>query len=319
MFETPEYSSINMKNRELDVGIYKKIIDEIAPFKPVIGISGGEPLLYEELFELITYVKSKGLMCSVNSNGVLLENAAKNYIDSNLDLLRISIDGPPDIHDDIRGIPKTFDRLMKGLDLLNDMKKQRSSNIPRVEVYFTITDANVIHMSHLLGIIEEKNVSSIRFIHPQFMSGTTIESGIKFIKDNDPAQEIEYLSGANIDNTLPDPEMLIEEINKIKKRDNKISVWFFPDFNDNQIRDYYLDHDNFVSGFKHRCKAPWYSLNINYDGSVEPCPEFRVGNVKDSSLLSIWNNENMRMLRKTIRDEGIIPQCYGCCNLFQSL
>ena len=99
------------KQEEIDSKRWFEIIDELAPYKSSIGLSGGEALLHEEVIEIINYIKQKGLYCSINTNGMLLEKYAPNIIDSKVDMVRISIDGPPEIHDSIRGVPGSFSRL----------------------------------------------------------------------------------------------------------------------------------------------------------------------------------------------------------------
>jgi radical SAM protein with 4Fe4S-binding SPASM domain len=82
---------------DMDVELYKKIIDEIADenLKTIVRpFDGGEPLLREDIEELIKYAKQKGISyVSLNTNGILLnEKRALSILDSGLDHLEISID-----------------------------------------------------------------------------------------------------------------------------------------------------------------------------------------------------------------------------------
>lgn len=68
-----------------------------------------------------------------------------------------------------------------------------------------------------------------------------------------------------------------------------------------------------------RCTFPWYSLTIFWDGSVLPCPQdfygkLVLGNVKDSSLLEIWNGPEEILLRKNLSEQqhkNVVP-CDRC-------
>ncbi|UCE43032.1 MAG: SPASM domain-containing protein [Candidatus Aminicenantes bacterium] len=67
------------------------------------------------------------------------------------------------------------------------------------------------------------------------------------------------------------------------------------------------------------CPFPWNALVIYWDGAVLPCTQdffgdFVVGNMKDSSLLEIWNGENMRYLRKKLAERSIaeLKACSNC-------
>lgn len=79
---------------QLGLGDWKTIVDNcIDVFRPMgFNIAGGEPLLYKQLPELIRYIKSKGLYCSIITNGSLL---TWNWIQENaeyLDCIGISVD-----------------------------------------------------------------------------------------------------------------------------------------------------------------------------------------------------------------------------------
>jgi radical SAM protein with 4Fe4S-binding SPASM domain len=81
----------------MDLELYKKIIDEIADenLQTIVRpFDGGEPLLREDIEELIRYAKDKGInYVSLNTNGVLLnEKRALSILDSRLDHIEISID-----------------------------------------------------------------------------------------------------------------------------------------------------------------------------------------------------------------------------------
>jgi len=309
----------NNKKQEININRWKEIVDELYPYKPSIGISGGEPLLYNGVLKIIQYIKKKGISCSVNTNGIMLEKFANDFVNSKLDLVKVSIDGPPEIHDEIRGAQGSYEKILKGIDSLNRFKAEKSSLLPYIEIFFTITNKNVNHLTAFLELIEKKNINSVKFIHPIFMSKNTIQECEIFLQKTLSLQNLGFLKGANIEGVLPNHEKLITEIQKVKKRKNKVLVWFFPDFNNEQIKEYYLNHYNFAFKFKNQCKVPWYSLYIDSDGSVECCPEFKIGNIREEKILSIWNNDKIKKLRQTIRKNGIIPLCHGCCNLYRNL
>jgi len=72
------------------------------------------------------------------------------------------------------------------------------------------------------------------------------------------------------------------------------------------------------------CTFPWYSLTVFWDGRVVPCPQdffgkLTLGNVKDSSLLDIWNGSKEIFLREKLSRreyEDIVP-CNRCDRLWR--
>lgn len=81
----------------------------------VVAVSGGEPLLYPDLARLLRGARELGLRTSVTSNGTLLTRRRLEGMRDHLDVLAVSLDGPPELHDRIRGAPGAFERLEAGL------------------------------------------------------------------------------------------------------------------------------------------------------------------------------------------------------------
>lgn len=87
-----------------------------------ISFSGGEPFVRKDIFDIISFCKERGLFVHVNSNGTLVE---QNYREINrlVDSVLISIDSEnPNVHDRLRGVPGTFEKAIKALDLLDRSK-----------------------------------------------------------------------------------------------------------------------------------------------------------------------------------------------------
>jgi len=86
-----------------------------------------------------------------------------------------------------------------------------------------------------------------------------------------------------------------------------------------QIHQYYAAFYGLdIFPFK-KCNAPWVSTVIEADGSVRPCFFHEVvGNIRDSSLANILNNDNALNFRKTL-DMNKNPTCVKCvCSLYLS-
>ncbi|MEE8639505.1 MAG: radical SAM protein, partial [bacterium] len=54
---------------ELTLGELKNVVDDIARWRPRVGVTGGEPFLRRDALDFIAYVKSRGLRCGANTNG----------------------------------------------------------------------------------------------------------------------------------------------------------------------------------------------------------------------------------------------------------
>lgn len=88
-----------------------------------ISLSGGEPFLYKNLEELLVFSKSLGFQNAVASNGMLLQSEKNQRILEYIDIIAISIDGKKELHDKIRGQIGAFEKMLKGIEILNKHDK----------------------------------------------------------------------------------------------------------------------------------------------------------------------------------------------------
>ena len=95
-----------------------RLLDDIASFsQPVIILTGGEPLLREDVFEIAHYGSEKGLRLVMAVNGTLVdEDTARNMQDAGIQRISVSIDGAtPETHDRFRKVPGAFDAALQGI------------------------------------------------------------------------------------------------------------------------------------------------------------------------------------------------------------
>ena len=94
------------------------LIDQLAEFgQPIFVISGGEPLMRPDIYDIAAHGTRRGLRVAVSPNGTLLTaEAVGNLIDAGVKRISVSIDGSTaSRHDAIRGVPGAFDTAMEGL------------------------------------------------------------------------------------------------------------------------------------------------------------------------------------------------------------
>lgn len=148
-------NSVLSKDKEwvgdMDINLYRKLIDEIAQEKPTTVVrpfDSGEPLLRKDMEEMIEYAKNKGIQyVSINTNGVLLnETRSKKLLKSGLDHIEISVDAISS---------ETFKKI-KNVDLYKRVKE------------------------NILRLIQLRNK-----IRPEFIIS------VSFVKQRDNAQESE--------------------------------------------------------------------------------------------------------------------------------
>lgn len=119
------------KKGHMDFAMFKKIIDEASSFAAHINLFlTGEPLIHPEILEIITYIKSHGLMVKIHTNGTLLtKKFSEKLIRTEVDILSISFDGySADVYNSVRknaDFQKTLDRIKGFLELKKGLKLKK--------------------------------------------------------------------------------------------------------------------------------------------------------------------------------------------------
>ncbi len=106
---------------ELTTDEAKHFIDEVSGLgKPILILSGGEPLTRPDVFEIALYGTDSGFRIVLATNGTLLTPEIVGKLkEAGVQRLSISIDGADAIsHDEFRGLPGAFERTLEGIEVL---------------------------------------------------------------------------------------------------------------------------------------------------------------------------------------------------------
>ena len=126
----------------------KKTIDELRIFgKPILVLTGGEPLYRSDIFDIIDYGVNMNFPVALATNGTLIdETVAGKIVSSGVKRVSISIDGASSTtHDSFRGIAGSFQATMKGF---NNLKKLGMS----IQFNSTITKHNFREIPDILDM-----------------------------------------------------------------------------------------------------------------------------------------------------------------------
>jgi len=131
-----------------------KIIDDIAVNFSEVVFTGGEALLHPQLFDLIKVLKDKGVIVSILSNAVALnETVVKKIIDLEVDDVSVSLDSlDEETNDYLRGKSKV---VMSGIENLQKLKPKNMA----VEIMMTVTRKNISSIKPLVDYCYERNIN----------------------------------------------------------------------------------------------------------------------------------------------------------------
>src|SRR3990172_9126543 len=137
-------------SNELSTQEGKNLIDQICQVsKPLLILSGGEPLLRSDIYELIQYGASKGLKMGLGSNGSLIDDAVASKLKAaGIATVSISLDSHiPAQHDEFRGVVGSWEKAV------NACKALRKNNV-LVQVNTTLTHDNYNQIDDIMSLSE---------------------------------------------------------------------------------------------------------------------------------------------------------------------
>ena len=115
-------STIESEQGDFSTEDGKKLLDDIAKIsKPTIVLTGGEPLLREDIWELAQYGTDLGFRMCIATNGTLVDDeVCKKMKEVGIKMVSLSLDGStPEIHDDFRKQPGAYEGVIKAAELFN--------------------------------------------------------------------------------------------------------------------------------------------------------------------------------------------------------
>ncbi len=136
------------------------VMSDLKQFRvPVLILSGGEPLLHPDIFEISHRAKEMGFYVALSSNGTLIDEtniariAAVGY-----DYVGVSLDGIKKTHDEFRRMAGAFDKSMHGIRLCKDRGI-------KVGIRFTLTQDNAHDLPGLLRLMEDEGLDKFYLSH----------------------------------------------------------------------------------------------------------------------------------------------------------
>lgn len=145
---------------ELDTQQVYEVMDDLKKFHvPVLILSGGEPLMRADIFDISKRAKDMGFYVGLSTNGTLIdESNIQQIAEVGYDYVGISIDGIKSTHDKFRRREGAFDESMHGIKLCKE------SGI-KVGIRFTLTQDNAHELPEVLALMDEHEIDKFYLSH----------------------------------------------------------------------------------------------------------------------------------------------------------
>jgi pseudo-rSAM protein/SPASM domain protein len=145
---------------ELSTAEGKRLLDDLADYGvPVVLFSGGEPLVRDDLTELIAHATERGIRPVLSTNGTLItEDTARELKEAGLKYAGISVDGLPAANDEFRGQEGAFDAALRGINACLDAGLKTG-------LRYTITKHNADDLEDIVSMLHEEGLDRFCFYH----------------------------------------------------------------------------------------------------------------------------------------------------------
>jgi len=279
-----------MKNKEeLPTETILKVISQL----PELGtwlliLSGGEPLLRKDFFQILKYTDELGILTQVLTNGTLItKDVAKTFSKIERVFFQISLDSCiPEHHNFHRGIPDAFEKTIRGIKNLKE--KGMTPEIAMVVSRYNYNDID----------------KTISFFHKNF--------GIKYIRIG----PVSTYRGRGLQNKEK-LELNIEQMREAGKKIFELSKKYGESLCFLPLREFTVFSMQPSTSTKlSRCGNSQSLMYISSDGVVYPCigtsyTQYAIGDIKKDTLAHIWKTSN---LLKKIRylTTNKIKKCKTC-------
>jgi radical SAM protein with 4Fe4S-binding SPASM domain len=251
-------------------------LDSIAPLRPMLILSGGEPLLRPDIFLIARHGVALGLRVSLASNGTTLTPQVADEIKaSGISRVSISLDGATAKKHDQSRCKGSFQAAMRGIESLCGKVDFQINN--------TLTCKNESDVSLIFDLAQRVGACALHFF---------------FLVATGRGQEEDLISPER-------QEQLLLEIDQERaRRPIEVQVTCAPQ---------YARIARIGKGRAGGCLAGKSFVFVSRKGDVYPCGYFplRVGNIREKNFIEIW--ENSPQLR-ALRERALIGKCGRCSN-----
>jgi Fe-coproporphyrin III synthase len=264
-----------------------------------VVFSGGEPLMHSNLWRLSSLLRERNIRITLLSSGLLLGRNAESIVSHMNDVI-VSLDGPRDVHNQIRGVSRAFELLAEGVTRIRQIDPHF-----KISARSTVQRANCAHLLATTDAAREIGLDSISFLAAD-VDSTAFRRPSPWLL----AKKQDIVLGSD------DVVRLAQEIETLIERGDCGGFVSESPMKLRKIVQHFRAYLGETAAVSPACNAPWVSAVVESDGSVRPCffhPS--VGNIHAHSLQQILNGPPAVAFRKGL-DISTNPICQKCvCSL----
>jgi MoaA/NifB/PqqE/SkfB family radical SAM enzyme len=275
-----------------------------------ILLRGGEPFLFPGIVRLLEHLRGLGMFVSIDSNGTRLANFAGDLVRLGGIHVTVSVDGPEEVHDAVRGVPGCFAQLRAGLARLAELDSGNPRRVSR-GICFTISLWSVAGLGEMPAVARRLGVDSICIVPYCYVPGAAGEQWSREIRELAGRDAVAW-RGFHHEGSGVDPAVFSAQHARFVERLDGLSSYPYMPLTAQEYRDWFADPAIRVG--PPECANVERLIDIQPTGEANFCvdlPDGSLGNVRDASIAGIWNGERARRFRER-RRQGPLGACGRC-------
>jgi MoaA/NifB/PqqE/SkfB family radical SAM enzyme len=296
---------------------WKRVVDEAA----ANGVSwvlvrGGEPFLFPGIVELLEHLHEKGISTSVDTNGMLLKRFTADLVRLGDISFTVSVDGPEEVHDAVRGVKGCFRRIEEGLTLLRELEQAGGRTVER-SICFTISPYSLSGLGDMPEVARRLFVPTILIV-PYYYYPAAVGKQYERELASLGCRAFSWRGFQHEDSGVDFDEFL-RQLRKFKATLGSVNVVPYMDLSEDDYRTWFSDATTPVGSTE--CWSLDGLMDIQPGGEANFCvdvPDYSLGNVRKSSVAELWNGERAARFREFRRRQPLAV-CHRCGAKYMSI
>jgi radical SAM protein with 4Fe4S-binding SPASM domain len=288
---------------------WKHLVDEIANYKiRFILVRGGEPFLFPGLIDLLKYIHGKGIFISLDSNGTLLEKYAEELVKIGNMHITFSVDGPEEIHDDVRGMKGSFRKTKDNIALLHKLDKAHKIS---KSICFTISKYSYKGLGEMPDVARSMGIQSVNIVPYYYVPSDIGKKYEEELSEHFNCRAYSW-KGFHHEDSGVDFNLFIKGLRKYKASLNGIEDFPYLPLTEEEYKLWFSDPVAPIGSLT--CYNVERLIDIQPDGEANFCvdyPDYSFGNVKESTIKALWNSAQAEKFRE-YRRKNPLAVCYRC-------
>ncbi len=291
----------------LDVGLFRRLLEENPQLRRVTLQGLGEPLLAPGIFEMVALAAHRGIEMGFNTNGMLLTpRRAEELIRAGLGWLHVSVDGArPETYAAIRG-RGDWHRVARNVRALVEVQDRLGARLPRLSLVMVAMRRNLDEIPAVVGLAAEWGVKRL-WVQNLSHSFSDADPAGQYQEIRAFAQEEALWGGRDLDRAR---QVFALAAAEARRRGVELRL--------PHLRPQRRPRRSADSG-RPACDWPWRSAYVTHDGAVQPCcmvmgsDRVQLGDLGSRSFTEIWSGDAYRKFREGLEGKRAPhPVCAGC-------